>query len=831
MREDKIENKQVVERIVSQIWRCIDTLRGSIMDDNLHVILFIISAYKDGFFQNQNNKESFESIYKFRDDIKYDSYYSKLETIYRPILDNILFDKLDEVFYYLSIIDKRELEYYFSEIFENLLRKIIANQGKHSGESVQPEEISRLIIKLADLSSNAKVYNPFAGLASFGVFLGDDQEYHGQEITPSTWAIGQMRLKAHNKGYSYGYELGNSIENWSDFQKYDLIVASPPFKLPVPRHFYSQFNGEPYGTVESLLVDKGLHSIKKEGQVIAMFSLSFLFNEGRIGRLRKRLVNNNLIDTIITLPSGLLSNTNIPVCIVVFKTESRHDGHVRMVDASTFLIKSGPRSKFLNDQALFELISNDSENDFLRYVNNSEIAENDFDLSVGRYFLKEIHGAPLHSFADIITGSKAPQGMKMRQVQIRNLKDDIFNSTLKSDEIDLSLLIRGTFRVIEESCVLIATRWNSLKPTYFKYTGEPIVISQSVVALRLNESIVDPTFLINEFSVVYVKEQLDAYRVGAVQPMLRKKDLRNIIFQLPSIKEQRAKVSGIVEFSSRLKELEEDKENLLSGIKKEETESSTSLSHILGKPLISIGSSLEIIQSALTKLDPNWKEIMISESRQFKMSDAFESISKNVKYIQELADENASLVSVSSFDFTELRFLKFLSEFVKNEKKSLNGNIDLKLDIHEDIKEQMNNQVLIKGNKQKLKIVLTNLIDNAKKHAFINNEQEHKINIEILPFTGNEKEASQFNYAINGRKSYVEVKVSNTGKPFPKDLKLDDYVRKSFAVGETKNKGLGGYEVNEILKVHNEGKKALNLVSFEESQKYSSTISFIIPVI
>src|SRR5690606_11595776 len=125
-----------------------------------------------------------------------------------------------------------------------------------------------------------------------------------------------------------------------------------------------------------------------------------------------------------------------------------------------------------------------------------------------------------------------------------------------------------------------------LKPTFFNYTGEPIVISQAVVALRLDENIVNPTFLINEFSADYIQEQLDSYRVGSVQPMLRKKDLENIIFQLPSMQEQKAKVSGIIELSKRLKKIESEKENILSGIHKEETESSTSLSHILGKPLL-----------------------------------------------------------------------------------------------------------------------------------------------------------------------------------------------------------------------------------------------------
>ncbi|MGC1472381.1 MAG: N-6 DNA methylase [Psychroserpens sp.] len=832
MREGSIKNREIVERITNQVWRCADILRVSLKDNSLHVVLFFISVYKDQMFSYSKNDINANWYNHFHDNIKNDSFYRKIYDVYGSLIENIRPRQLEEVFYCMMQIDKYDLADNFEDVFEYLLQKLIDFQGKRSGDSVQPKEISRLVIELANLDSNAKVYNPFAGLASFGIYLKDNQEYHGQEINRSTWAIGQLRLKAHNKVYGFGYELGNSIENWNEFQKFDLIVATPPFKMRVPK-FSSYYipGADNYYDVESFLIDKGIHSLSNNGKLITVFSLSFLFSGGRLTKIKKWLIDNDLIDTIITLPSGLLSNTNSPVCIIVFKTISSRPGYVKFLDASSFYSKDGSRGKFLKEKELIKLINHDIENEFLRYVTTEDIYENDFDLSVGRYFLRDIQGEKIADFSSIINGAKAPINETIKEVKIRDLKEDVFDSTLTTIELKNSLNKRGTVRLIEESCLLIATRWNTLKPTFFKYTGEPIVIPQTIVALKLDESRVDYTFLINEFSADYVQEQITSYRVGSAQQMLRIKDLSKIVFQLPSMQEQKAKVSGILELSKRLRKIESEKENILSGIKKEETESSTSLSHILGKPLLSIGSSLEIIQNALSKLEPDWKKHIISHNRQFTLSDAFDSISKNVKYIQELADENSSLVNISNFELIELHFLKFLSDFVKNEKKSLNNNIILKLDIHQDIKEQMNNQVLIKGNPQKLRIVLINLLDNAKNHAFTNKEQANIINIEILPFTGNEQEASRLNYNIDYRKPYVEVRVSNTGTSFPKDFKLKDYVRKNFAAGKTRNKGLGGYEVNEIIKAHNEGKNALNIVSNKEDSEYSSTISFLIPLL
>ena len=832
MREENYMNKDIVENISNVVWRCVDILYQSGRGESTKLILFLLSAFKDDTFPHIQNINNYNWLEEFFQELKYDSFYNKIFNVYSEDLKNIHPNAFTEVVQCFYQIDKYQLKNNFPEVFEYLLQKLIDYKGKRSGESVQPKEISRLVIELANLDSKAKIYNPFAGLASFSIYLKDNQEYHGQEINTSTWAIGQLRLKAHSKGYGYSYELGNSIENWNEFQKFDLIVATPPFKMRVPR-FSSYYipGAESYYDVESFLIDKGIHSLNNNGKLITVFSLSFLFSGGRLAKLKRWLIDNDLIDTIITLPSGLLSNTSIPVCIIVFKTISSRPGYIKFIDASSFFTKDGPRSKRLNDFELIKLINEDEENEFLKYINVEEIYNNDFDLSVGRYFLKDIQGTKISDFSSIIRGLRAPINEHMKQVQIRNLKGDVFDSVLTSDELENTLIKRGTFRVIDESCLLIATRWNTLKPTFFNYTGEPIVISQAVVALRLDENIVNPTFLINEFSADYVQEQLDSYRVGSVQPMLRKKDLENIIFQLPTMQEQKAKVSGIIELSKRLRKIESEKENILSGIHKEETESSTSLSHILGKPLLSIGSSIEIIQNALSNLDPNWKSYLISQQRQFTLVDAFDSITKNVKYIQELADKNTSLVSVSNFELNELHFLKFLSEFVKDEKKSLNNNISLKLDIHEDIKELMDNQVLIKGNSQKLRIVLVNLLDNAKNHAFTNKEKSNKINIEILPFTNSEEEASYFNYDIDSKKSYVEVKVSNTGASFPKDFTLKDYVRKNFAAGKTRNRGLGGYEVNEILKAHNEGKNTLNIISNKDDSEYSTIVSFIIPIL
>jgi type I restriction enzyme M protein len=861
----KVEYSNPVEVISFKIFGVFDAFRTNPklnhLEDSVQIVLLLVSLYKERIICEKTFTNNFSLS-----DLKTLIFESNLDTETKDtyfLIFDVLSDSLSKVFsqplgylnFHLFQIEKEMLSENFSNVIDDIIYKISKSQGRHAGEFIQPLELTRLMCGLANLSMKSKVFNPFAGLASFDIYLNKNQEFFGQELNKKTWAMGALRLMAYGKRVSSGYICEDSILNWpKNAEKFDLIISNPPYGV----RFGNQYKDLEYEfrTIEQFLIKNGVHSLTENGKLIVLLPQGFLFRGMQEERLRTFLIEEDLIDTIISLPGGLLLNTGIPLIILVLDRNKKLPGRVKFVDAKNFVNLKGPREKVLNDQELLSqimdtsiinysdnqnMVNEPSEkynstsaykiNDLVRLVDISQIKDNDYNLSVARYFQEHIEGVKLGDVIKPFRGLRGNLPVKGKLIRIRDLKDDNVDFLLDDKAVEEKDLNRLNIQQIDESCLLMAIRWKTLKPTFFEFKGKPIFKSEDIFSAKVDESRVDKAYLINELKSEYVQKQLDSYRMGTTIPFIRKDDLLDVVIKLPSLEEQRAKVSGIIELSSKLQELEVEKDNLLKGIKKEETESSTSLSHILGKPLLSIGSSLEIIQNTLSKVYPEWKELLISESKQFYMIDAFESISKNVKYIQELTDENTALVGVSSFNLIEINFLKFLSEFVKNEMKSLKNNIELKLDIHEDIKVQMNSKVFVFGNEQKLKIVLINLIDNAKNHAFIDPDMENKINIEILPFTRNVREASLLNYDINGRKSYVELKVSNTGKPFPKDLTLEDYTRKNFAVGKNRNRGLGGYEVNEIIKAHNEGKKALNISSSEEDKKYSSIVSFLIPII
>jgi len=834
------QHQSDLEIITSDIWNIFNVLRHeNIKPEDYHIVLFFLSIYKDGliddeFFLRQDyplniwidrqiSNSDWSSYFELRD------LYREVYSYFEPIINKISDYSLRYIFQTLFRLDYLTFSQNFPNIFDDILYKIAQAQGKSGGNFIQPLQLTFLMLNLADLKEYSKIYNPFAGLASFGVFLENGQKYFAQELNPETWALGKLRLHAHQKK-NEKFLLQNSLEYWpNSTEKFDLIISNPPFGIKLSRfNHWGEYSSKQ--TIDEFLIREGIKSLSNEGKLIAVLPPKTLFSSGNDLQLRKFLIEEDLIDTIIALPGGLLLNSGMPLTIIFLNKAKKNFGKVKFIDAKNFVTNSDSRLKVLNYVALTNFLNDEVvDNNIIRIVNAEEVRENDYNLNVPRYFKKEIEGVRLGDLIEIMPNRKTNLPDNGKLIRIRDLKDDNVDFLLDEYVLEYSSL-KNNVQQIFETCLLMAVRWKTLKPTFFEYKGLPVFKSSDILAAKVDEFKVEKAYLINELQSEYVKQQLDSYRLGSTIPFIRQSDLLEVKIKLPSLEEQRAKVSGIIELSSKLKQFEIEKNNLLTGLKKNEIESSTSLSHILGKPLLSIGSSLEIIQSTLNKAYPSWKEVVISESRQFKMVDAFESISKNLKYIQELTDKNTSLMSISSFDLTEVNLLKFLSDFIKNERKSLPSNIELTLDIHDDIK-QMTKQILILGNEQKLKIALINLIDNAKNHAFIDKEIGHEVNIEILPYIGNENEAYFLNYNIDSKKSYVEIRVSNTGKGFPKNFTLDDYVRKNFAVGKNANKGLGGYEVNEIVKAHNEGRKALSIFSFAEDQKFSSTISFLIPMI
>ena len=244
--------------------------------------------------------------------------------------------------------------------FENSLSKIQA----YSREKIwmQPKELTQVILSK---KMPGKMFNPFAGLASYSVkSLYDEEdfyskvyalgnEYTGQEIDPISWAVGKLRLLAYGTDSS-NYVLTDS-RNWTD-EFFPNIICTPPFGVKIMNEMGKMEYADHFA------VRRSVHNMTYGGMTACVVPASFLTRKDTY-ELRKQLAQERLIDTIVALPEGLfLPYTNIKTAIIFLKNE--RNTTVRFVDASRYYLVEG-REKKLQKEGVKMLIQH---NDFPDYL-------------------------------------------------------------------------------------------------------------------------------------------------------------------------------------------------------------------------------------------------------------------------------------------------------------------------------------------------------------------------------------------------------------------------------------------------------------------------------
>lgn len=804
--ENNFYSGSQIAKLDSKFWQLFDLFHNiGLRRDEYFVALFLLFAYYKKINitveeQIDNSRIQVHLSDLISQSTTFDSGQTRiLNDIFKPILERIGYHGILEAIDILNSIDREMLEIDFPEIFDKLLYQLAKSQGRYGGEYIMPLELSRFMCNLAELPSHAKVYNPFAGLASFGVFLDEGHEYFGQEINPMTWAIGTLRIMAYERDYISEFIQDDSINNWNprkiyksskpedilnlplQIEKFDLVISEPPFGVKVPRHIISLFGGNV--SYEHFLIENGLEALKTNGKLIICVSQGLLYRSGSEQNLRHHLIENDLLEMVISLPGGLLMNTGIPVAILVFNKNKVEKGIVKFVEAKKFVNSTSSGDKKLNDNSLISAIRNSKEPDILRIVTNEIIADYNYNLNAPRYFQKEFHGVELSDLGTILRGQRISIGQKGKFVRIRDLKEDKLDFELAVDNLVDTDLPRHA-HLIDESCILIAIRWKTLKPTYFNYSGTPIFVTPDIVALKINESNVNIAFLANELHADYITMQLEAYRVGDTFPAIRRVDLLKIKIVLPSIEEQRAKVIGILELSTRFNQLQAERNALAHGFGKKQFNEFASLKHTLGTPRQNILSYAEALISFFEN-NPSLETEKVSAAFKIKtgvdLSTAFHSIKHDINFISELLEKGENGLLLSDYNLVPINLLD-IENMIKKVKTEI-YNFTLRI---QPLKSYKKTDQGIICNDTLFKILLDNILINAQKHGFDTKLPGNEVIIDL---------------SIIDDSLIVDIK--NNGKPFLKGFNKEKFISKYSTANPKNGSGIGGYDINRIIEYFN----------------------------
>jgi type I restriction enzyme M protein len=533
--------------------------------------------------------------------------------------------------------------------------------------------------------------------------------------------------------------------------------------------------------------------------------------------LREHLIEEDLIDTIISLPGGLLLNIGIPLIVLVIDKDKKLPGKVRFIDAKKFVESKSSKEKILKGIELLSLIrlvkslyhSNESLDitnivnetfveygashldlntaeisDVVRIVDTVKIKEFDYNLNVPRYFQKEIEPkkneklVKLKDILEYVRGDRGDLPENGKLVRIRDLKDDRVDFKLSISEIEDIGLRRPDIHRINESCLLLAIRWNTLKPTYFNYEGEPIYRSQEILSFKVDESIADYDYVINELNADYVQDQLKSYRLGGTIPMIRRDDLLEVVLKLPSMEEQRAKIQGIEELSGKIKVLEKERKALVLGKTIDQFNEFASLKHTLGRPRQNIldwtDNLLHFLSAKREGFDDLNKAFL--EFYETDIISALKEIKRDVNFMTDILEKGENGFVVQDFDKTIIPLSDVNSLINDLSSNSFNFKIKKLLLKGEILKERG-----VQGNKTLLRTLIDNLLTNAHKYGFDKNAVGNEVVFEL-------KEVDDFLF----------LEVRNNGKPFPKNFDRDKFITKYSTANSKSGTGLGGYDIHRI---------------------------------
>lgn len=299
----------------------------------------------------------------------------------------------------------------FGDAYEFLISNYAANAGKSGGEFFTPQCVSKLIAKLALYGQTTinKIYDPAAGSGSLLLQAKKQFDEHiiedgffGQEINHTTYNLARMNMFLHNVNYDkFNIALGNTLTDpqFKDEKPFDAIVSNPPYSINwIGSDDPTLINDERFAPA-GVLAPKS-----KADFAFILHSLSYLSGKGRAAivcfpgifyrggaeqKIRKYLVDNNFVETVISLAPNLFYGTSIAVNIMVL-SKHKTNTKIQFIDASgEDFYKKETNNNILTDEhieKIMQLFAGKEDKEYVSAsVDKDEIAKENYNLSVSSY--------------------------------------------------------------------------------------------------------------------------------------------------------------------------------------------------------------------------------------------------------------------------------------------------------------------------------------------------------------------------------------------------------------------------------------------------------------
>lgn len=339
------------------------------------------------------------------------------------------------------------------DAYEYLIARFAGDAGKKAGEFYTPSKVSTLLAKLVDPQPGNRIYDPACGSASLLIKVAreignNNFALYGQENNGGTWALARMNMFLHemdNAQIEWGDTLNNpKLLEGDSLMKFNIVVANPPFSLDKwgaetaaydPHNRYHR-GVPPKSKADFAFISHMIESAYEDiGKVGVIVPHGVLFRGSSEGLIRKKLIDENLLEAVIGLPSNLFFGTGIPAAILLFNKGKGDNTDVLFVDASGEYAP-GKNQNELRDADIEHVlktvkayragkaIKGDegivAEDKYAYRATLKEIQDNDYNLNIPRY---------VDTFEE-----EEPVDIPATRVEIDRLKNELAGIELQMDE-------------------------------------------------------------------------------------------------------------------------------------------------------------------------------------------------------------------------------------------------------------------------------------------------------------------------------------------------------------------------------------------------------------
>ncbi len=299
----------------------------------------------------------------------------------------------------------------FGDAYEFLISNYAANAGKSGGEFFTPQHVSKLIAQLAmhGQTSVNKIYDPAAGSGSlllqakkhFDAHIIEDG-FFGQELNHTTYNLARMNMFLHNINYDkFNIQLGDTLTepHFLDDKPFDAIVSNPPYSVKwIGSDDPTLINDDrfapagvlaPKSKADFAFVLHALSYLSSKGRAAIVCFPGIFYRGGAEQKIRQYLVDNNYVETVISLAPNLFFGTTIAVNILVL-SKHKTDTTTQFIDASgEAYFKKETNTNVITNQHIEEIMkvfaSKENVDHFAKSVDLDVIAGNSYNLSVSSY--------------------------------------------------------------------------------------------------------------------------------------------------------------------------------------------------------------------------------------------------------------------------------------------------------------------------------------------------------------------------------------------------------------------------------------------------------------